>query len=478
MRCSKSAPIAIAGASRPLSDAVLTVDQMRAAEQAAMDAGTGEWELMQRAGEGAAQWIARMAAGRAVTVLCGPGNNGGDGYVIAESLARRGNAVQVVAPVEPGSETSSKARRHCTAQVATEADRFEPVVVDCLFGYGLSRTVEGEFSKLLEKLKESDCFKIAIDVPSVVASDSGEVLGPLAEYDLTLALGAWKRAHFLMPAMAAMGARRLVPIGLDLPRDAACLAARPKFSAPPSDSHKYSRGLLAIVAGAMPGAPLMAAEAAMRAGAGYVKLLSEHSHPDAPAELVLEEGQLAKALDDDRIDALLVGPGLGRDNTARDRLGEVLATGNACVLDADALHLLDRDLLGGKHASRIVATPHEGELAKLCETFGVTAQGKMDRARALSESTGLIILAKGPDTILAGNGNVRFFRQGSTWLSTAGTGDVLAGIVASRLAHHGEPLRAAEEGVWLQHEAARICGPAFTAGDLAKAVDRAVATFL
>ncbi|QPD00421.1 NAD(P)H-hydrate dehydratase [Qipengyuania soli] len=451
---------------------------MRAAEQAAMAAGTSEWELMQRAGRGAAHWVARMAAGRAVTVLCGPGNNGGDGYVIAEELRRQGNHVRVVAPLDPGTATARIAAEAYQGERQEMATRLgDPVVVDCLFGYGLSREVSGEFAKLLELLGITDCFKIAIDAPSSVESDTGKLLGPMVEYDLTLALGAWKQAHFLMPASAHMGALRCVPIGLAIDEGVSVESQRPRIAAPSTDDHKYRRGLLAIIAGAMPGAPLLAAEAAMRAGAGYVKLLSNHSHPDAPAELVVTE-QVNEALDDARNSALLFGPGAGRDEAARDILVQVLERRLPTVLDADALHLLDPDMLEGGDVTKLCITPHEGELARLCDAFGVTADSKLDRARGLHDVTGLTVLAKGPDTILVGDGATRFFPRGSSWLSVAGTGDVLAGIVASRLAGHGDPLRACEEGEWLHHEAARLASPAFTAGDLARAVKPAMASFL
>ena len=461
-----------------MTDPVLIVEQMRAAEQAAMDAGTSEWELMQRAGTGAAQWIMRVAAGRPVTVLCGPGNNGGDGYVIADVLHRKGYTVHVIAPKGPATDTARKARSSYEGEVDTEGPLKGSVTVDCLFGYGLSRQIEGEFSKLLEELAARDCYKVAIDVPSSIESDSGEVLGPLPDYDLTLALGAWKQAHFLMPSSASMGVKRLVDIGLDLSGGSSGLSARPKLAAPEPDAHKYRRGLLAIVAGAMPGAPLLSAEAAMRSGAGYVKLISDHSHPDAPAELVVEQGDLESLVSDDRIAAFLVGPGLGRDRQSRDRLAQVLSEKKPTVIDADALHLLDGNLLGRIDAANIVVTPHEGELDALCEAFGVTAEGKLARARGLHDVTGVTVIAKGPDTILVAEGGTRFFPAGSSWLSIAGTGDVLAGIVASRLAAHGSPMRAAEEGVWLHHEAARLASPAFSAGDLARAVKPAMASFL
>ncbi|MEZ5682300.1 MAG: NAD(P)H-hydrate dehydratase [Erythrobacter sp.] len=461
-----------------MGDPVLTVAEMRAAEQAAMDAGASEWELMQRAGIGAAHWVARMAGGRAVTVLCGPGNNGGDGYVIAEALRAGGNEVRVVAPLSPRTETAAKVAQEFRGLVLDRIERLcDPVVVDCLFGYGLCRQVTGEFLNLLEILKTSNCYKIAIDVPSSVESDKGRILGPIVDYDLTLALGAWKQAHFLMPAAAHMGALRCVPIGLDLAMAAEKLSTPPRLEKPEADAHKYRRGLLAIVAGAMPGAPLLSAEAAMRAGAGYVKLLSEHSHPDAPADLVVAKFA-NEALHEGRNSALLFGPGAGRDDAACSRLAQVLERHLPTVLDADALHLLDSDMLEGADVTQLCLTPHEGELAKLCECFGVTAENKLDKARGLHDATGLTVLAKGADTILVGTDGIRFFPRGSSWLSVAGSGDVLAGIIASRLAGNGDPFRACEEGVWVHHEAARLAGPAFTASQLAKAVQPAMAQFL
>ena len=209
-----------------------------------------------------------------------------------------------------------------------------------------------------------------------------------------------------------------------------------------------------------------------------MKLLSEHSHPDAPAELVIEQGNFAGNLADERISALLVGPGLGRNDDARGRLAKALKQRLPVVLDADALHLLGPDMLEGADVTTVCLTPHEGELAKLCDAFGVSADGKLARTRRLRDVTGMTVLAKGPDTILASDVMTHFFPRGSSWLSVAGTGDVLAGIVASRLAVHGDSQRACVEGVWLHQEAARIASPAFSAGDLARAVKPAMASFL
>ena len=158
------------------------------------------------------------------------------------------------------------------------------------------------------------------------------------------------------------------------------------------------------------------------------------------------------------------------------KLTAVLNAGKPSVLDADALYLLTPYRLEQRANTTLILTPHEGELSSLCSSFDISANNKLDRASTLAEVTSAFVLAKGPDTVLASpDGRTVFFPRGSSWLSTAGTGDVLAGLIASRLAHHGDGMRAAQEGVWLHHEAARLAGPGFTAGDLAETVHLALA---
>lgn len=460
----------------PGSDPVLTVAEMQAAEQALIDGGTSVGELMQRAGRGAAEWVWRLAAGRPVTVLCGPGNNGGDGYVIAEVLRERGLDVLVVAPIEPKTEAARNARAlYRGAVAATGEGRRGAVLVDCLFGSGLTRPLSPELHALLMDLAAHHHHCVAVDLPSGVESDSGALLNDdLPRIDLTVALGAWKLAHWIMPASGRMGARRLVDIGVhDIGADTA-LSERPRFEPPAADAHKYRCGLLAVVGGAMPGAALLACRAAMHSGAGYVKLLSNDPPAGWPA-LVVDERPPTQSLDDARIDAVLVGPGLGRDEEARARLDAALGSGAPLVLDADALILLGRRAF----AQDVLVTPHEGELARLCEAYGVTGTNKLAMSRGLARASGATVLAKGPDTALcAQGGTTRLFPSGPTWLSTAGTGDVLAGIAASRMATGASAFEAAEQAVWLHHEAAHIAGAAFTAEELAHAVKPAYARFL
>lgn len=456
---------------------ILDVAQMRAAEQVLIDAGTGVDALMQRAGRGAGEYVRRLAAGRSVTVLCGPGNNGGDGYVIARYLLDHGNPVRVVAARPPATDAARHARALYLGEVTT-ADQVihGDVLVDCLFGSGLTRPLPQDLFELLTSLAARHAHVVAVDLPSGVESDSGVPLNPgLPINTLTIALGAWKFAHWTQPAAATMGAMRLFDIGVEAVAGAARLLPPPRIAAPAVDAHKYRRGLLAVVAGAMPGATLLAADAALRAGAGYVRLLAATPPQGIPHALVCtqvpDESALVAELGDPRMAAILIGPGLGRDPAARVRLDAVLARALPCVIDADALTLLDQPV-----TSPAVLTPHEGEMAALERAFGLPTTGlRRDRARALAIATGAVVVFKGPDSLIAApDGALVLAPAASSWLSVAGSGDVLAGMIASRLAVHHDPFLAAQEGLWLHAAAARIAGPAFTAGDLALATSAAL----
>ncbi|MEM7700428.1 MAG: NAD(P)H-hydrate epimerase [Pseudomonadota bacterium] len=457
---------------------VLTADQMRAAEQRIFDAGASVGELMEIAAGGAAEWVRRLAAGRSVTVLCGPGNNGGDGYVIARRLKEWRLSVQIVAPISPKTRAAKDAKAAWGGAALTSGGQAQgEVFVDCLFGSGLARPLSAEHALLLRDLAERHSLRIAIDVPSGVATDTGEPLNEkLPQWNVTLALGSWKPVHCLSAARAYVGTQRLIPIGVEAVENAAQRVTRPKIAVPADNAHKYTRGLCAVVSGAMPGAALLSATAAMRAGAGYVKRLGPPSL-SAPAGLVCEEGPLHKALSDSRLKAILAGPGLGREADARATLEAAIAAGAPLVLDADALHLLEPGDVEG--APVIVATPHDGELEALCRRFAVIAEGRMAKAQALAVASGITVLAKGPDSFVASpDGTLAIGPAAPSWLSVAGTGDVLAGIIVSRLATGETPFEAAKQGLWLHAQAARLAGPAFTADDLANTVSQAMASCL
>lgn len=457
---------------------VLDVAAMRAAEAALIDGGTPAQALMEMAGRALGEWARRLGAGRPVTVLCGPGNNGGDGYVAARYLMERGVAVTVIAAREPMTPEARTARALYAGDVhAPGPFPHGAVLLDCLFGSGLSRALPDDLLSLLTGLAERHALRIAADLPSGIEADSGAVLNSgLPAFDVTVALGAWKHAHYAMPAAPLMGALRLVDIGVAAVPGAARVLAKPRIAPPAADAHKYKRGLLAVVAGAMPGAALLSAEAAQRSGAGYVKLLATVRPEGVPPSLVCDVTDLA-ALADPRIAAILVGPGLGRTAEAAARLDGALAANRPVVIDADALMLLHPASPGT--APRVL-TPHEGEMAALEAAFGLSATGtRRARAVAMAEAAHATVLLKGPDSLIAApGGDVIMSPRASAWLSVAGSGDVLAGIIASRLAVHGDAFLAAQEGLWLHGEAARRCGPAFTAGDLAAATGYALSAAL
>jgi hydroxyethylthiazole kinase-like uncharacterized protein yjeF len=454
----------------PDPDQVLTAAQMRAAEEALIEAGSSVAALMDVVGRGAADWVWRLAGRQRVTVLCGPGNNGGDGYVIAQALRERGGDALVVAAYAPKTDAARQARDMFTGEVLDRAaDARGEVFVDCLFGSGLTRALHAEDAALVVRLAAAHRISVAIDLPSGVETDSGAVLSEaLPDYALTLALGAWKPAHYLMPAAAAMGALHRVEIGVAAVPGAARVLTRPALRAPSAEAHKYRRGLVQVVGGAMPGAASLAAEAALRAGAGYIRLSSDAPARASHAIVQSREPAFEKAK------AVLVGPGLGRDAAAWERLSQALAANVPVVADADALWLL------GEKAAEVpppaIVTPHQGEFDRM---FGAGEGSKLDRARAAAARSGSVVVYKGPDTVIAApDGRAILAPRASTWLSTAGTGDVLAGLCAARLAVIGDPFTAACEAVWLHGEAARLAGAAFAADDLVPQVPSALAAGL
>jgi len=452
---------------------ILTATEMRAAEARAVAGGATIESLMARAGCEVAAAVRRLAARSEVLVLCGPGNNGGDGYVAATALADGGLPVRIAAAGEPRTAAARNARAGWSGPVEAIADAEPaPILVDALFGTGLTRPLDDTLVAHLRRLTDRARLSIAIDLPSGVATDDGACLSDVPVFDLVLALGAVKPSHLLQPAASRARVMRIFDIGVEARSDVRVLD-KPMLSPPPSDAHKFSRGMVAIVAGNMPGASALAAVAAARSGAGYVLLIGGAT--DRLPHAIVRRRYSAESLADPRIGALVIGPGLGRDELARDRLGVALASRHGLVIDGDALRLLDLDHLRRREVPAIL-TPHAGEFDAL---FGTGQGSKIDRARAAALRSGATIVFKGPDTVIADpSGAMRVASGGSNWLSTAGTGDVLAGIIAARLASGANPLDAAAAGVWVHSEAARLLGPAFIADDHAAAVPRALSQCL
>jgi hydroxyethylthiazole kinase-like uncharacterized protein yjeF len=445
---------------------ILTAEKMRAAEQAAIDAGTSIEALMERAGSALAEAAYRFAGPTPVLILCGPGNNGGDGYVAARHLATRGVAMRVAAIDEPQSDAAKWARSQWSGEVESlSSDTVAaPVVIDALFGTGLKRGLEASVSQQLSRLCDAAVARIACDLPSGVDADNGTELSAVPKFDMTVTFGALKPAHLLHPAMHKCGRLVLADIGIAAGTDWHEIG---QPTLPPLDpgGHKYDRGLVHALAGTMAGAIALAAKGAARAGAGYVRISTSKPIDGLPSAIV----QIDTApVNDERIGCLLVGPGLGDIPPV---LTLALTSKAPKLIDADAIGLLgEPERLKGQDA---IVTPHEGEFRKL---FGELPGSKPDRALEAAKRSGAVVVYKGPDTLVASpDGRLGFAPPAPAWLASAGTGDVLAGIIAAMRARGLPSFEAACAGVWLHGRAAGIAGPEMIADDLAAAIPQAIA---
>ena len=442
---------------------ILTAAEMRAAEQRAIDAGTPAELLMERAGEGVAEAVWRFAGRQPVLVMCGPGNNGGDGYVAARYLQEKGIPVQVAALGEPKAGASAGARAAWGGPVVPiDEAQPAPVLIDALFGTGLSRGLHDDLASSLNQLSEQANVTVAVDLPSGVDTDSGAVLSLAPRCELTVTFAARKPAHLLQPAAALCGRVAVVDIGVPADSQVEMLGPPPPWAPGPTD-HKYTRGQVAVIGGLMPGAAGLAALAAAHAGAGYVVLLEREPGVGVPHAVVRRPiAELSRTLADPRLRAVVVGPGLGRAADAEWAVGHALASGKALVIDGDALHLF-----GGRSIKvPVVLTPHEGEFRSAFPD--IDNPSKVERAKAAAARSGAVIVYKGADTVVAApDGRAAIAGDASPWLSTAGTGDVLAGAIGAMLARGQSPFEAAQEGVWLHGKAAHRLGRAFLSDDLA-----------
>ncbi len=445
---------------------ILTAEDMRTAEQAAIDGGTSVEALMERAGAALAEAVCRFAGRAPALLLCGPGNNGGDGYVAARLLAERGVAVRVAALAEPKSEAAKQARAQWSGEVeALSVDTAPaPLVIDALFGTGLKRGLEDAVSEQLSRLCAEAVVTVACDLPSGVESDSGALLSAVPSFDMTVTFGALKPAHLLHPAMHKCGRLVLADIGVEA-SNAWHEIGPPALPSLDPGGHKYDRGLVHALAGKMPGAIALSCLAAARAGAGYVRVSTSRPIDGLPAAIV----QLDTAeVNDERIGCLLVGPGLG---DIPQVLTLALTSKAPKVIDADALGLLgEPERLKGQDA---IVTPHAGEFVKL---FGEIGGSKPEQALEAARRSGAVVVYKGPDTIVASpDGRVGFAPPAPAWLASAGTGDVLAGMIAALRARGMPAFEAASAAVWLHGRAAEIAGPSMIADDLAAAIPQSLA---
>ena len=444
---------------------ILTTAEMIAAEQRAIDSGTSVETLMERAGAALAEAAYRYAGRMPALILAGPGNNGGDGYVAARHLAERGVEVRVAALAEPKTEAGKWARGQWQGEVERLDAATAPahLLIDALFGTGLRKDLEVSVSEQISRLSAEAKIRIACDVPSGVDSDAGADLGNVSAWDMTVTFGALKPAHRLFPAMHKCGRVVLADIGVEPSGDWHEIGMP---NLPPLDTggHKFSRGLVHALAGTMPGAIALAANAAARSGAGYVRVSTSRPIEGLPASVVQTD---TATLNDERIGCILVGPGLG---DIPQVLTLALTSRAPKVIDADAIGLVEEpERLRGQDA---ILTPHEGEFKRL---FGNLEGSKAERALEAARQSGAVIVYKGPDTLVASpDGRLGFAPPAPAWLASAGTGDVLAGMIAALRARGLDGFEAACAAVWLHGRAAELAGPHMIADDLVQAIPGAL----
>lgn len=492
---------------------LLTPAQMAEVDRRTVAAGTPLARLMEDAGYAVANTVAaHHPFGVRIALVAGPGDNGGDAYVAGRVLAERGYDVILVpfgAPAE-GSAAAGAAANYRGPRAAGAADlpgRID-VVVDGLFGGGLSRDITDEAAALVAAVNaagEAGASVYAIDLPSGIDGATGAVRGIAVTAHRTVTFARRRIGHVLLPGRVHCGAVTVADIGISEKTVGAVLkeSGRPPVSAnePPlwraarprrrADGHKYRSGHALVVSGPAhaTGASRLAARAALRAGAGLATLAS---HPSAllvnachltAVMLARADGPdgLASLLADERLNAVCLGPGLPPDEETRALVAAACASRASVVLDAGALTAFEGDadglagLAASTDATRAVLTPHEGEFARL---FGASDADKLARAREAASRSGAVVVLKGPDTVIAApDGRAAINPDAPASLATAGTGDVLAGIITAFLAQGAQPFEAAAMGVWLHAEAAREAGPALIAEDLVEAVRPARATF-
>ena len=511
---------------------LLRASKMRAAEERAIRSGRVSGAvLMERAGRGVFEaictaWPELAAGGATAAILCGPGNNGGDGFVVARLLSDLGWAVTAYFNGDPSKlpENAFSAFRHWqgpTRPLSDYASSSEDIIVDALFGTGLARPVSGEFLAALGVASERPRTSklVAVDVLSGFSSDSGHLPEGSNDYpvrlraDITVTFQAPRLEHFTGSLPARSGRLVVVPIGVELPDGDSVVrlleAPEPEQVTKGLLGHKYGHGHALVLAGGATkgGAGRLAARGALRVGAGLVTLgacdeaLAENAaRLDAIMLRRIDGGEdLGLALADPRITALCLGPGLGLDRGAAGLVGAALdwilppdaplidgtdaqiaahlrryGRRVPVVLDADALTLLASE--GGFEAKLhegCVLTPHEGEFARLFPDLN--GPDKPERVRAAAERVGCVVVMKGPDTVVAApDGRIwiggAFYDRAAPWLATAGSGDVLAGMIAGLMARGLLPVVAACAAVWLHQDAGRRLGAGLIAEDIPEAL--------
>lgn len=464
---------------------ILTVAQMAAADRAAVAGGTPTRALMERAGEAVAQAVRERHARRPVVIWCGPGDNGGDGYVAARHLRRRGWPVVVEAAYPPATEAARWAASRWKGDVRPLSTTPTPgtLYVDALFGAGLSRPLEGDVERLARACQGASPEIVAVDSPSGVHGDTGRPLGDIAfRAGVTVTFHRRKPAHALAEGRKACGEIVVADIGLrsvegsDLFENEPSLWAA-RFPWPALDAHKHSRGRLKVVSGEAwnTGAARLSARGGLRIGAGAVTVLSPSgalavnaAHLEAVMLAPFEsDADLAVAAEE--ADAVIIGPAAGVGEATARNLLALARTGVVLVVDADALTSFrhDPETLFACLDRDDVLTPHPGEFERVFPGLLAASPERIAAAREAARRAGAVVLLKGADTVVAApDGRAAVSLNGAPWLATAGSGDVLAGFIGGLVAQGMESFEAACAGAWIHAECGARHGPGLIAEDL------------
>jgi NAD(P)H-hydrate epimerase len=472
---------------------LLSVAEMYAMDEASIAAGVIGHELMEAAGTAVAREVMRRWPPCRVVVLCGPGNNGGDGFVAARHLAEAGWPVRVGLLGRRNAlkgDASRMAKRWkkpaspLSAKLVAEAD----LIIDAIFGAGLTREVSDAARETLEAVIASGLPCVAVDVPSGVHGDSGAVLGIAVVADLSVTFLPRKIGHTLLPGRSYCGEIVVADIGIP-PAVLSRLATNTwhndpdlwltGYPWPQLDGHKYDRGYAVVVSGGAEttGAARLAARAALRVGAGLVGVVGPAEALPITASSVTAvmtasfEGAegLKDFISDPRRNVVLLGPGNGVSEETRDNVLAALSLDKMCVLDADALMVFadEPGLLFGAIGSPCILTPHEGEFSRLFGNKISDTQNKLDRARRAASVSGATVVLKGADTVIAApDGRAAINTNAPPDLATAGAGDVLAGFVLGLLAQGMETFAAGCAAAWLHGATGLAFGPGLIAEDL------------
>ncbi len=478
---------------------LLTTAEMAEADQRAMASGIAGSDLMEAAGRAVAETVeAHYRDAARVTVVAGPGNNGGDGFVAARLLAEQGYRVTVMLVGDPSrlKGDAARAAKRWPGGITNDPGFLATadVLVDALFGAGLDRPVEGEARAVIETMTALRKPIVAVDLPSGINGTSGAVMGSAVKARQTVTFFRKKPGHILLPGRLHCGATSVADIGIPSsvlqpigPRTFEDVPPlwRDRFPVPRLDGHKYDRGHAVVVSGPSwsTGAARLAARGALRAGAGLVTIASprEALAVNAAANLaIMVRGvdgadELTRFLADRRLNAVALGPGMGVGASTCDSVLAVLSGDRAAILDADAITSFAADpqrlarALRARTEQATILTPHEGEFSRY---FGALDEktkvgSKLERARLAARLTGAVIVLKGADTVIAAADNrAAISGNAPAYLATAGAGDVLAGIAAGLSAQGMPAFEAAAAAVWLHGEAANAMGPGLISEDL------------